>query len=69
MQSGPVLSGKTLVNTKTEFVEVLNGAVRVQIARGTTQAEAASTLREVADAVADVGTYRGIMGQAPRNRS
>jgi hypothetical protein len=69
MQQGLVLSSETLVNTKTEYVEILNGAVRVQIARGTTQAEAASTLREVADAVADVGTYRGIMGQAPRNRS
>ena len=37
MQSGLVLSGKTLVNTKTEFVEILNGDVRVQIAKGTTQ--------------------------------
>ena len=63
MRSGLVLSGKTLVNTKTEFVEILNGDVRVQIARGTTQDVAARTLREVADAVANAKTYKGIMGQ------
>lgn len=63
MQSGPVLSGKTLVNTKTEFVEVLNGAVRVQKAGGTTQEVATRTLREVADAVANAKTYKGIMGR------
>jgi uncharacterized cupin superfamily protein len=62
VQSGLVLSGKTLVNTRTEFVEILNGDVRVQIAKGTTQNVAARTLREVADAVANAKTYKGIMG-------
>ena len=68
MQSGLVLSGKTLVNTRTEFVEILNGDVRVQIAKGTTQDVAARTLREVADAVANVKVYKGIMGQISTER-
>jgi hypothetical protein len=63
MQSGLVLSDKTLVNTRTEFVEILNGDVRVQIAKGTTQNVAARTLQEVADAVANAKTYKGIMGR------
>jgi hypothetical protein len=66
MQPGLVLSGETLVNTKTEYVEILNGDVRVQIAKGTDQAKAARTLREVADAVANSGTYKGIMGSSPK---
>jgi hypothetical protein len=65
MQPGLVFSSETLVNTKTEYVEILNGDVRVQIARGTKQDEAARTLREVADAVANVRTYKGIIGQTP----
>jgi hypothetical protein len=66
MQPGLVLSGETLVNTKTEYVEILNGDVRVQIAKGTDQAKAARTLRVVADAVANRGTYKGIMGTSPK---
>ena len=65
MQPGLVLSSETLVNTKTEYVEILNGDVRVQIARGTKQDEAARTLRKVADVVVNLRIYKGIMGQIP----